>query len=378
MPPTPVSAKSSCASRSRSTAGLRWPIFVDELDYQIRGAYPLLNPYTNRIVGYPGQLGALRRLRLRHALRRAAARAAHRPNRLRQGRQRHAHELRHRTELLKPTPKRALMKHPISYLFGCRRAARGPIAPGRHRSGPDRRRLHRPGGTSQICRCSSARTGSLRRLSSRSSTGSTTPPVEKAKTDADRQRISLQFQQRLTDKQRDVVGPLFQRAQLAIAAVARDAHLSVVVDKRIVIYGGQDITKDVETLFAGPQAIPAPAASPPPSEIGFVDQTVLDSVPKVKTANDQMNQFATTQRALFAPKLAQAKNDAEKRSVLERVQQDDLRQTGPTAQAARGSDQEPRPRTWPARRTCCSSSTAPTSSTEARTSPRMSKMSSIK
>ena len=28
--------------------------FVDELDYRIRGAYPLLNPYTNRIVGYPG------------------------------------------------------------------------------------------------------------------------------------------------------------------------------------------------------------------------------------------------------------------------------------------------------------------------------------
>jgi outer membrane protein assembly factor BamA len=29
-------------------------IFADELDYRIRGAYPLLNPYTNRIVGYPG------------------------------------------------------------------------------------------------------------------------------------------------------------------------------------------------------------------------------------------------------------------------------------------------------------------------------------
>ena len=28
-------------------------VFVDELDYHIRGAYPLLNPYTNRIVGYP-------------------------------------------------------------------------------------------------------------------------------------------------------------------------------------------------------------------------------------------------------------------------------------------------------------------------------------
>ncbi len=28
--------------------------FVDELDYRIRGAQPLLDPYTNRIVGYPG------------------------------------------------------------------------------------------------------------------------------------------------------------------------------------------------------------------------------------------------------------------------------------------------------------------------------------
>ena len=28
-------------------------LFVDELDYRIRGAYPLLDPYTNRITGYP-------------------------------------------------------------------------------------------------------------------------------------------------------------------------------------------------------------------------------------------------------------------------------------------------------------------------------------
>jgi outer membrane protein insertion porin family len=28
-------------------------LFVDELDYHIRGAFPLLNPYTNRITGYP-------------------------------------------------------------------------------------------------------------------------------------------------------------------------------------------------------------------------------------------------------------------------------------------------------------------------------------
>ncbi len=30
-------------------------VFVDELDYHIRGAQPLLDPYTNRITGYPAQ-----------------------------------------------------------------------------------------------------------------------------------------------------------------------------------------------------------------------------------------------------------------------------------------------------------------------------------
>lgn len=141
--------------------------------------------------------------------------------------------------------------------------------------------------------------------------------VKHAASDADRQRISLQFQQQYTDKQREVVGPLFQRAQLAIAQVSAAHNLTVVVDKRIVIYGGQDVTKDVETLFMGSQAISPPAASPPPSEIGYVDQTVLDNLPKVKTANDEMNQFASTQRALFAPKVALAKSDADKQQVYQ-------------------------------------------------------------
>ncbi|MEO6834406.1 MAG: OmpH family outer membrane protein [Candidatus Tumulicola sp.] len=141
--------------------------------------------------------------------------------------------------------------------------------------------------------------------------------IKRAKSDADRQRISLQFQQQYTDKQRELVGPLFQRAQLAIAAVSATRNLAVVVDKRIVIFGGQDITKDVETLFLGSQAIQPPAASPPPSEIGYVDQSVLDSLPKVKTANDEMNQFATTQRTLFAPKMALAKSDADKQQIYQ-------------------------------------------------------------
>ena len=140
--------------------------------------------------------------------------------------------------------------------------------------------------------------------------------LRKARTDAERQQIALQFQQRLNDRQRDVVGPLFQRAQLAIAAVSATRSLSVVVDKRVVIYGGQDITKDVETIFAGPQAIQPPAATPPPSEIGYVDQQALDGIPKVQSANSAMSQYETTQRQLYSAKVAQAKNDSDKRQIL--------------------------------------------------------------
>ncbi|HTA55542.1 MAG TPA: OmpH family outer membrane protein [Candidatus Acidoferrales bacterium] len=141
--------------------------------------------------------------------------------------------------------------------------------------------------------------------------------VKHVKTDAERQQLALQFQQQLQDKQREIVGPLLQRAQLAIAAVSSTRNLSVVVDKRIVIYGGQDITRDVEAVFTSPQAITPPVATPPPSEIGFVDQTVLDGVPKVQTANSAMNQFETTQRQVYAARMAQARSSSEKQQILQ-------------------------------------------------------------
>ncbi len=141
--------------------------------------------------------------------------------------------------------------------------------------------------------------------------------LKHARSDAQRQQLAMQFQQQYNDRQREIVGPLFQRAQLAIAAVSATRNLSIVVDKRVVIYGGQDITKDVEAVFSSSQAIVPPSATPPPSAIGFVDQTVLDGVPKVQSANNQMNQFETTQRQIYAAKMAQAHSDSDKRQILQ-------------------------------------------------------------
>jgi len=105
------------------------------------------------------------------------------------------------------------------------------------------------------------------------------------KSNAEKQRIFNDFNQKLAAKQHELFDPLLGRAQTAIAYVAAGKNLSIVVDKQIVIYGGQDITKDVLDTLAQP-AVVAPVNTPPPSLIGYVDQTQINGLPKVKAAND--------------------------------------------------------------------------------------------
>ncbi|HEY9085287.1 MAG TPA: OmpH family outer membrane protein [Candidatus Tyrphobacter sp.] len=139
--------------------------------------------------------------------------------------------------------------------------------------------------------------------------------MRSAPTPADRQRVSAQFQQRFSDQQRTLAGPAFMRAQLAIASVASSRNLSVIVDKRIIIYGGQDITQQVLRLLQSSQSILPLGTAPPPSEIGFVDQSALENSPQVKAASDQMTAFAEQQRRIYAPQLAHATSDAQRQQV---------------------------------------------------------------
>src|SRR5450755_197892 len=107
----------------------------------------------------------------------------------------------------------------------------------------------------------------------------------------DQQAISAQFQQKVVAEQHQLFGALFARAQTAIAEVAANKGLNVVVDKSIVIYGGMDITKDVLDAINQPGPVVPPVNSPAPSEIGFVDQQQLNPLPKTKTAQATFMQF---------------------------------------------------------------------------------------
>jgi outer membrane protein len=140
--------------------------------------------------------------------------------------------------------------------------------------------------------------------------------IKGAHSDADRQRIAGQFQQKFIDKQREVLGPLFSRAQTAIAQVSGMQHLSVIVDKRIVVFGGVDITKNVTDLVNGPGAVVPPSATPAPSDIGYVDQNQIDQVPKIKKANDDFLKYANDQRQTALKQMQGAKKDQAKQQQI--------------------------------------------------------------
>jgi outer membrane protein len=140
--------------------------------------------------------------------------------------------------------------------------------------------------------------------------------MRSAKTDADKQRITLQFQQQFSDRQNEVEGPLFQRAQAAIADVAASKKLTIVVDKRIVIYGGQDITSDVVNSVKGNAAIAPPQATPGPSSIGFVDQSALANSQDVKNASDALQKYQNQQQTIYAAKFKSASGDVAKQQVM--------------------------------------------------------------
>ncbi len=133
-------------------------------------------------------------------------------------------------------------------------------------------------------------------------------------------RIAQEFQNKLATRQRDLFGPLFARAQVAIASVASSKNLSVIVDKRIIIFGGQDVTSNVVSLLSGPGDPIPPANTPPPSSVGYVDQSQIDQVPKLKSANDDFQKFQADQQQLAQSKAKAAKTDAERQQILKDYQ----------------------------------------------------------
>lgn len=68
--------------------------------------------------------------------------------------------------------------------------------------------------------------------------------------DQDKQAYYQQTQQRLMNKEKELVEPIRTKVQDAVKKIAETKGLTVVLDKSSVVYGGQDITADVMKKFA--------------------------------------------------------------------------------------------------------------------------------
>ena len=70
---------------------------------------------------------------------------------------------------------------------------------------------------------------------------------EKSKTmnDTEKQRYYQQLQERLSNKEKELMDPVLKKIETTVKKVADKKGLSVVVDKNTVVYGGLDITDEV-------------------------------------------------------------------------------------------------------------------------------------
>lgn len=85
--------------------------------------------------------------------------------------------------------------------------------------------------------------------------------VEQAKKDFDAKAATMsdkekqdyynQIQQRLANRQQELINPIMDKVNAAIKAVADAKGMTVVVDASIVIYGGTDITEEVQKKLTG-------------------------------------------------------------------------------------------------------------------------------
>ncbi|MBU2703793.1 outer membrane protein [Sporomusaceae bacterium BoRhaA] len=69
--------------------------------------------------------------------------------------------------------------------------------------------------------------------------------------DQDKKALSQQLQQGLQQKQQELINAIRDKVNAAIKAVAEDKGLTVVMDKSVIAYGGQDITDDVLKKITG-------------------------------------------------------------------------------------------------------------------------------
>lgn len=126
------------------------------------------------------------------------------------------------------------------------------------------------------------------------------------------QKMQMELQQE-TNK---IINPLQTKAEAAVAIVARNKGLTVVLDKKIVVYGVPDITEDVKKTFetAGELTLPA-AEDTSKAPIAYFDQDVVRSLKVFQEADLRVFQKRNELMKEFEKRVASVGSPSEKEAL---------------------------------------------------------------
>ncbi len=90
------------------------------------------------------------------------------------------------------------------------------------------------------------------------------------------QELYTRFQREIAIIRNKEINPLMDRAQAAIALVAQEKKLTVIIDKNIVVTGAQDITEAVKEKIKSEGELPSPSTNiGENSKVGYFAQDVV-------------------------------------------------------------------------------------------------------
>jgi outer membrane protein len=91
--------------------------------------------------------------------------------------------------------------------------------------------------------------------------------------------LFMKLKDQLDQRRVRISNPLLQRAEAAVALVAKAKGMTIILDKRIVVCGPEEITQDVIKKFQSAEKLSEPANVPQDnSGIGYFDQEVIRSL----------------------------------------------------------------------------------------------------
>lgn len=131
------------------------------------------------------------------------------------------------------------------------------------------------------------------------------------------QELRLRMMQELEAARANEIKPLFDRVQASIAVIGKEKKLKIVLDKKIVVCGAQDITDEVKDKFRSDGELPRPEEDlGETSLIGYFDQDVVESLKMFRDSKRELMEKGQKMQKEIEEKMKDL-SDAEKAKMLE-------------------------------------------------------------